>query len=384
MNLDNHQLRELTHLRQWLHQHPELSGMEFQTINRIESFLTENCPQFNLTRVAETGLLCEVNNSAEGLSILMRADIDALPIDDSIQQNYASVYPGIGHKCGHDGHTSILCGLAMMLSNNPLNNVNISLLFQPSEENGEGAKKVLADKEFQKNHFDFVYALHNIPVEPLGKVLVKQGAFTPAVVSVNLSITGKTSHAAEPWNGINPAIAFSDILNLTESLENQDRNSENFTLVTLVYATLGSKDYGISPGNAELHFTIRCQSSEGLKNLISDFEQGINKICKEKGLNCKFDYFQEFASTENTQKATEIIKHSAELLNFICEELKVPFSWGENFGLYTQTFKGAMFGIGAGESCAPLHNTAYNYPDDLTPLASKMFYTIIQNSTVHV
>jgi amidohydrolase len=350
----------------------------------VISFINENCPNAALTEVADTGLLVHFKGEQEGKSILLRGDIDALPIEDKINKPYVSEKNGIGHKCGHDGHTVIICGVAMYLNENPIDKGEVTLLFQPAEENGEGAQKVLKDIEAQNMHFDYVFALHNIPGEPLGKILHKSGAFTPAVISVAVKLEGRPAHAAEPWNGLNPSVVFPEILNLARSMENQDKDADDFTLFTPVYGTLGSQDYGISPGNAELHFTIRCKESELLHQRKDDFEKQVQKICDTKNVKCSFDYFQVFESNMNHPEAAAIIAKSATALNYEKKELKSPFPWGEDFGIFTQTFKGAMFGIGAGENCASLHNSDYDYPDELTPLAIDMFISILQNSQQHV
>lgn len=357
-----------------------MSGKEFHTVEKVKGFIKENCPNAELTDVADTGLLLTFKGKSQGKSILFRGDIDALPIEDKIDKSYVSENKGIAHKCGHDGHTVIICGVAMYLNEHPVEKGTVCLLFQPAEENGEGAKKVLKDLEAQKLQFDYVFALHNIPKEPLGKILFKSGPFTPAVISVSIIFEGKPAHAAEPWNGVNPSIVFADILNLAQSLENQNKDDDDFTLFTPVYGTLGSQDYGISPGNAELHFTIRCKESELLHQNKNNFEAQVKKICDSKNVSCSFDYFQVFESNENHPEAAAIIAKSANVLNYENEEIKSPFPWGEDFGIFTQTFKGAMFGVGAGEQCASLHNSDYDYPDELSPLAIDMFISILQNS----
>lgn len=384
MKINNQNIEKLMKLRHWLHQHPELSGKEFNTIEKVENFVKENCSNAVLTKVADTGLLLTYQGKNKGKSTLLRGDIDALPIEDKIDKLYVSKYKGVGHKCGHDGHTAIICGVAMYLNEHALETGTVSLLFQPAEENGEGAQKVLIDLRAQKRHFDNVFALHNIPGEPLGKILYKSGAFTPAVISVAVKLEGRPAHAAEPWNGLNPSVVFADILSLAQSMENQNKDAADFTLFTPVYGTLGSQDYGVSPGNAELHFTIRNKESKLLHQHKNHFETQVQKICEAKDVKCSFEYFQQFESNQNDPESVAIIAKSARDLNYQSKELKSPFPWGEDFGIFTQTFKGAMFGIGSGENCASLHNSDYDYPDALTPLAIDMFVTILQNSQHHV
>jgi len=378
--LHNTQIAQLIKLRHWLHQNPELSGQEYVTIQNISEFIRINCPKAEIMPVAKTGMVATFKGKAAGLHILLRGDIDALPIEDRIDEPYASKNAGVGHKCGHDGHAAILSGVAIYLENNPPEKGAVSLLFQPSEENGAGAKSVLAEMKSKNLHYDYAFALHNIPGEKTGTVLFKSGAFTPAVVSMAIQITGKQAHAAEPWNGLNPAVLFGDLLNLAKLMEHPSREDEQFALFTPVYGELGSKNYGISPGNAALHFTIRCNHSKLLEEKIQAFAEKALAICTSKGFQCQFDYFQAFASNNNDEKASLLIAKAANDLKYKFRELKTPFPWGEDFGLFTQTFKGAMFGIGAGTSCAALHHTDYNFPDDLIPYGVNMFVSIIHNA----
>ncbi len=375
----------LTELRQKLHQHAELSGAEFKTQQIIRGFLEQNCPSAAVTPIAETGLLVSFSTTESGPGLLFRSDIDALPILDRIDADYRSLQNGVGHKCGHDGHATILCGLALHLHEHPPEAARVSLLFQPAEETGEGAKRVLATLLQDQQLFDFVFALHNIPGEELGRVFCKVGPITTAVISMIITLEGRRAHAAEPWHAINPSLAIGNILAAAHSLEEQNKHSDNFAIVTPVYLRVGSPDYGISPADAELHFTLRCKESRLLDEKVNKFRTLVNDIAQQANLSVDYHYLQAFEPCINEQKAVAMIADAAAGAALSLTEMESSFSWGEDFGLFTQHFKGALFGIGAGETVAQLHDETYDFPDALIAPAVEMFKAILKSTaTYHV
>jgi len=240
------EINYLTNFRKKLHQFPELSGDEKQTAQAVVDELKGCNPSTIITKLGGHGVAAIFKGPLKGKTILFRAELDALPIQEVNTFEHISQYPGISHKCGHDGHATILIGLARMLKLNPLLKGEVILLFQPAEENGNGAKAVLSDEKFKSIKPDFVFALHNVPDYDKGVVIVKNNSFTPSVTSLKITLKGKTSHAAEPENGINPDVALQEIIVAIKGLADAHVDSETFTVVTTVYATLGSEDYGIS------------------------------------------------------------------------------------------------------------------------------------------
>lgn len=378
--LDQLQIGRLTELRHWLHRNPEIAGQEHGTIRKITDFVRQYCSRAELLPVAGTGLLLRFRGEEGGRRVLIRGDIDALPIDDLIHTDYVSASPGIGHKCGHDGHAVIICGLAMILNDNPPRRGEVGLLFQPAEENGEGALKVIEDFKKHKVAFDLVYALHNIPGQSLGRVLYRIGNFTPSVVSVAVSIMGLSSHAGEPWHGVNPAGVVAQIIAASSSLEKNNPADTDFLLFTPVFVKVGSKDYGISPGSGEIHYTIRSWKPDVLQEHCKLFENIVNDIALKSHVQCTFEYFQSFEANMNDPGAVATIIEAAGELDLPSTELSSPFTWGEDFGVFTHIYKGAMFGIGAGVDVPALHNYDYDFPDELTPIAIDVFYKIILKS----
>uniref|UniRef100_UPI003562A5E3 amidohydrolase n=1 Tax=Lutibacter sp. TaxID=1925666 RepID=UPI003562A5E3 len=265
--LDVEEINYLTNFRKKLHQFPELSGDEKQTAQAVIEELKRCNPTTIITKLGGHGVAAIFKGSLKGETILFRAELDALPIQEDNTFEHTSKYPGISHKCGHDGHATILIGLARILKLNPILKGEVILLFQPAEENGNGAKAVLEDEKFKSLKPDFVFSLHNVPDYDKGTIIIKNNSFTPSVTSLKITLKGKTAHAAEPENGINPDLALQEIIVAIKALADNNVDSETFSVVTTVYATLGSEDYGISADYAELHFTIRCWTAKQLKNL---------------------------------------------------------------------------------------------------------------------
>jgi amidohydrolase len=371
-------IQQLMQLRHSLHQHPELSGLEFRTAEKIIEFLKKYNPSEIIHPIGKTGVIAVFKGKNTGSKTLFRCELDALPIHEINEFDHKSSVEGISHKCGHDGHMAILCGVATLLSDATTFSGTIYLLFQPAEENGEGAKTVLKDALFQNIIPDFVFALHNLPGFPFGQIVVKNQTFSCAVNSMIIALSGKTSHAAEPENGINPALAISELVTAFNQKIQADLSKDSFCLITPVYINMGSKAYGVSAGYGEIHFTVRSNSNKNMDKIEADLVQLVTEIAETHQLLLEINWTQQFRANENNFEAVTFIKNAAKANHFKITEKETPFSWGEDFGLFTEHFAGAMFGLGSGENIPALHNPDYDFPDELIPFGAKMFYEIIK------
>jgi len=376
MGNSNHRLDSLTVLRRELHQYPELSGEEYETSQRIKVFLENYPPDELLSGIGTTGLLAIYNGLKKGKTILFRTELDALAISETNTFEHQSLREGVSHKCGHDGHMAIMCGLAVELSHNRPRKGKVALLFQPAEEDGSGAKKVFEDPNFQSLQPDFVFALHNLPGFTLGQIVVKEKTFSCSVNSIIIKLIGKTAHAGEPENGINPSLAIAEIISEFNKLIQSDIKKNNFCMITPIHIRMGRKAYGVSAGAGEIHFTVRSDSNSKMKLIESKLETLAKKIANKNQLKCQINWVQEFQANENNKLAVNHIRKAARLLDLTVIEKKTPFNWGEDFGLFTQNYPGAMFGIGAGEDSPALHNPDYDFPDEITNTAVSLFHQI--------
>ena len=371
-------IEQLITLRKELHQNPELSGLEFNTSKKIANFLQKYNPTEIIHPIAKTGIIAVFIGKTTGPKTLIRCELDALPIQEINGFEHKSKFECVSHKCGHDGHMAILCGVASLLSDAQTLNGTVYLLFQPAEEDGEGAKKILNDPIFETIKPDFAFALHNLPGFPMGQIVVKENTFSCAVNSMIITLSGKTSHAAEPENGVNPALAISEITNAFNQKIQSDISKDTFCLITPIYINMGSKAYGVSAGFGEIHFTIRSNSNKHMDRIEADLVKVATAIANKHKLIVEINWTQQFRANENNVEAVELIKNAAKRNNFDLVKKETPFSWGEDFGLFTEHFPGAMFGLGAGENRPALHNPDYDFPDALIPAGAKMFYEIIK------
>jgi len=376
MNAD---LQQLVTFRKELHAHPEVSGKERETAQRVLHLLEKCSPDSLLSGVGGHGIIATFDSGKEGPALLFRAELDALPIREVNTFGHRSKYDGVSHMCGHDGHATVLCGLAQELAAQRPKKGKVHLLFQPAEENGEGAKAMLADPKFEGIAPDMVFAFHNLPGYPLGTAVVRDGIFTAAVNSIIIHLKGKTAHAAEPEHGINPALAVADILKGSLHLAHNVPADKDMRVVTPVHVLLGDTSYGISAGEAAVHLTVRCWDDSNLRQLERDIEALSRSVSGEYGLQVSFEYTQSFHANCNHPEAASLVRRAAENHGIPLTERDFPFKWGEDFGLFTDRFKGCMFGIGSGENQPALHNPDYDWPDALTPVGIRIFHGVIKD-----
>ena len=369
-------MKELIQLRKKLHQYPEVSGNETETAKRILNFLSNYSPNQLITNIGGNGILAIYKGKETGKTILFRCELDALPITEMNSFDYKSVHEGVSHKCGHDGHMAILCGLAKTLHENPLEKGTVMLLFQPSEEDGNGAKSVLNDSKFDAINPDFAFALHNLPGYKKHQIVLKEGTFTCAVNSMIIQLEGKTAHAGEPENGINPALAIAEIITFFNSKINTNLASENYCLITPIHINMGEKAYGVSAGYGEVHFTMRSNSNKQMRVIEATLEQNVLEIAKKFNLKATIHWTQSFEANENNIEAVNYIRKAISELKLDTLEKELPFTFGEDFGLFTQKFKGAMLGLGSGENVPALHNPDFDFPDEIIETGVQLFHQI--------
>lgn len=368
-----YKMDDLSKIRKYLHQNPEVSGEESETASYIAHKLNDIGIRKVHQDFSQHSLLAEINGKEKGKTILFRCELDALPIKEENDFEYASNEEGVSHKCGHDGHMAIMIGLAKSLIENPPEYGKFLILFQSAEETGKGAKSVLDSNFLDKFNIDYAIALHNVPGYPLSSIICKEGVFTPSVESINIELIGRTSHAGEPDKGTNPSNAISEIINYFNSLHEPDMNKPNYFVVAPIHIKMGEEAYGTSAGHGNIGYTIRSTNFEYFKTQKSEIENKIGQITSRNDLEYKLTWLESFSANINNKKVVSMIKQSCDKLNLNYISRPTPFDWGEDFGLFTQHFDGAMFGIGSGENTQNLHDDRYDFPDEITPKAIQLF-----------
>jgi amidohydrolase len=376
LSLSRQEINELILFRQHLHQHPKISGEEAWTRNEIRAWLKSRT-SFKMKTVGKNGLLLKGKSSDSSKKILVRVDIDALPITEKNDHIlYRSEEVGAAHLCGHDGHATIGCGLALLM-NKESENTPADIIFQPAEETGQGAQWVLNDPEFNIDDYSYSISIHNLPGYDKNTVVLRKEFFTAAVDSLIFRFTGSTSHAAEPQFGRNPAEAIARLILESQQIM-KDYKERGFSVITPIFSRIGKKAYGTSPGYGETHFTLRAGKNKLLDKISDSLKQSAGALAKEYELDLSTDSTESFRAVKNNEHVVNLTEKAAQE-----KELKVVyrdelFSWGEDFGRFTEKIPGAMFGLGSGKDHPVLHSENYDFPDELIATGSELFYSVIK------
>lgn len=368
-------------LRQELHKYPEVSNKEYKTAERIEQFISSYAPS-EIINLSKTGKAFVFNGKKQGKTIVFRAELDALPIMENSTRSYSSVHKNVAHVCGHDGHMSILAGLAYKISKNPPKRGKAVLLFQPAEEVEQGAKDIVEDKKFKKLQPDYIFALHNIPGVSKHKIVLKKGCFTAASKGMTVKLYGKTSHAAEPEKGISPANAISLIIKKLDELTKEKTLFNDVILATVIHVQLGEISFGTSPGYAEIRITLRSFENNDMTLLTDHIEKIIHEISTNERLKNEIFYSEDFPATNNDIECLNYVEKSAKENQLEIETKKHPFKWSEDFGYYSQLYQTCLFGLGSGKSQPALHNQNYDFPDDIIETGINVFFNIYKRINV--
>jgi amidohydrolase len=380
MDLDqflSNSLDALASLRHKLHQHPEVAGQEYLTADRIGHFFS-NLKGFQVTSsIGGNGLWATYDSGREGTHTVFRAELDALPIADQSATPWASLNSGVGHQCGHDGHMTILCGLAEYLFKNPPTKGKVSFLFQPAEETGEGAAAMIADAKFANLRADRFIALHNIPGIPIGQITLRPHAICVASAGVEIKVKGRSSHAAEPEKGLNPWTVLKQLADFSLMMPSANVAFGQATKVTLAGMQLGDKRFGTSPGEGSLWLTLRSGDTNLLNSMISDLQQYSNALTLPLGYEIEYSVHDRFDTVYNEPGLSQQFATQADHLGFTVDIAQTPYSWSEDFGRFSSFAPTLFFGLGAGSSHPPLHAGIYDFPDELISAGIRALNIII-------
>ena len=364
--------------RHHIHANPELATIEKNTSDYVVAELKKIGVKKINQAFSMHSVLAEIDGIEAGPTLLFRCELDALPIQEDNDFAHRSQKAGVSHKCGHDGHAAAMFRFAQKLTQNPLKKGKILLLFQSAEEIGAGAKDVIKSGFLNQFKIDYAFAFHNLAGFKMGTIIAKQGLFTPCVESGVFELTGKTSHAAEPAKGINPALAIAEIINYFNTLNEPDKASNNFFLATPIHVEMGEKAYGTSAGKATIGYTFRSWDNDKFDAKKAQIEQKTKEITQKYQLSLNVNWLETFNANTNNVKAHQQIMNAAKAQKLEILEPKNPFEFGEDFGLFTKKYKGAMFGIGSGINQAPLHSSMFDFPDELIEIGASMFYQITE------
>jgi len=318
---------KLISIRKYLHQHPELSSQESQTRKYLINCFEKQCPSAQIHTLDSGGFVVHFKGSEAAASVMLRCELDALPIQETNSFEHRSALDGVSHKCGHDGHMTILYATGLELEKVAPKG-DVYLLFQPAEEIGEGAKATLEDEGFTPRFKpDYIFALHNVPGFQLHSIQVKKHNLTPAVISATVSFIGKTSHAAEPQNGLNPSYFASEIELFCKDKNNTYPNDPNFKIITPIFIHIGSTDFGVSSGTGSTGFTIRTHQNDEMEHLKEEFIAELDRLSKKYQIPYMLEWSHAFSAIENNAECVQLIEESARENELLVNLLNAPFPW---------------------------------------------------------
>lgn len=360
---------KLKNLRRELHRFPEVSSEEEETSAFITEILNELNPDELITGIGGYGILCvfKSKTSSAKKNILMRCELDALPIKDQKSVDYRSENEGFMHACGHDGHMAIMLGLAEHISQNHPDDLTVAFIFQPAEETGEGAERVVIDPKFKSFKADAVIALHNLPGFEEKMIVLREDTFACASEGLQVMLSGQSSHAAYSEQGVSPAAALSQIIDYVNIgfTDDPDFSENPFFKVVITYAKLGERAFGISPGMAELGITFRAEDDEVQKKLREKLHNRIKEIAGESGLDYKTKTVEPFPATINHNGLVKLAKEVASEQGREFVMADDPFPWSEDFGHFSAKLPSLLFGVGVGVNHEPLHSAKYDFNDNI-------------------
>jgi hippurate hydrolase len=371
-------------MRDWrhdIHRHPELAFEEHRTAARVAELLT----RFGLevyTSIGNTGVVGVLKKGNSDRAIGLRADMDALKIQEQNSFEHRSQIDGKMHACGHDGHTAMLLGAAQHLAAEGDFDGSVVFIFQPAEEHGDGARAMIADGLFERFPVDSVYAIHNFPSLAVGKFAVRAGSIMAAEDNFEIKINGLGCHAAMPHLGRDPIVIGAEIVTAMQSLVSRTMDPIDNAVVSFTeFVTNGTVN--VVPGEVILKGDTRSMTTAVQDHIEATMERIVGGICAAHGASYEFSYRRNFVPTVNTAAEAEI---AAAVARRVVGEANVvgdsrPVMTSEDFGYMLQARPGAYLLLGNGEEgvggCS-LHNPAYDFNDDILGIGADFWVELIE------
>lgn len=372
-------IAEAIRWRRDFHACPELGYQEQETSRRVAELLTSFGLQVH-SGLAGTGVVATLENGP-GPVIGLRADMDALPITEQGDVSYKSRNPGVMHACGHDGHSAMLLATAAHLAQTRRFRGTVHFVFQPAEENLGGARKMVEEGLFERFPMDAIYALHNWPGMPLGQVAINSGAMMASLDAFEITLTGKSCHAAMPERGADPIVAAAQLIMALQTIPSRRLSPQESTVVSITQI-VGGEAINVLPDKVVLRGTFRCLSNqvrERVRGLIESYVAAQPQVSDVEG---DISWYPGYPVTTNdpveAQKvrdvATALLGESAVSWN------GNPSMASEDFACMLEACPGAYFWIGTdGETASkPLHNAGYDFNDELIPHGVTLWTALVE------
>jgi len=366
-------------LRRDIHAHPELCFQEVRTADLVAAKLTEwGIPIHR--GLGTTGVVGIVKNGTSSRAIGLRADMDALPMQEFNTFDHASTHAGKMHACGHDGHTAMLLAAAQHFAKNRNFDGTVYLIFQPAEEGGGGAREMIKDGLFDKFPMDAVFGMHNWPGDQVGRFAVSAGPVMASSNEFKITIRGKGGHAALPHNGLDPVPIACQLVQSFQTIITRNKKPVDAGVISVTMIHAGEAT-NVIPDSCELQGTVRTFSFEVLDMIERRMKEISEHTCAAFGAICEFEFVRNYPPTINSaSEAAFAAKVMTDIVGAGNVTAQEPTMGAEDFAYMLQAKPGAYCFIANGDGShremghgggpCMLHNPSYDFNDDLIPLGA--------------
>jgi len=376
---------DMTGWRRDLHRHPELGLKETRTSGVVQRLLRDFGVDEVHAGLAGTGVVGVIRGlqPAGGArsAIGLRADMDALPIHEETGAEWASETPGVMHACGHDGHTAMLLGAARYLAETRNFAGTVYVIFQPAEENKGGGRMMVEQGLFEQFPMQQVYGMHNWPGVPAGVFKWRNGPIMAAVADIEITVTGRGAHGAQPHTGIDPIVVSAAIVQALQSIVSRNVEPALAGVVT-IGSIQGGQIYNVIPETVRMLGTARWFSpavgdllEAGIKRLSTHIAEGF-------GAQAEVLFKRTYSATVNDPAAMDLARHAAETVQGAAsvEHMDLPTMGGEDFSFMLNAKQGAyiMLGAGRGPGDAMVHHPKYDFNDAVLPVGASYWATLAE------
>ena len=366
--------------RQFIHSNPEL-GFE---CHETAAFVVKKLKEFGVEEIhegiAKSGIVAIINGKQPGRTIGLRADMDALPLQEVHDHSYKSRNVGKMHACGHDGHTTMLLGAARYLSETKNFSGSVALIFQPAEEGGGGGEIMVKEGIIDKFKIDEVYGIHNAPGIPLGTFVTNPGPAMAAADEFEIEIQGKGGHGANPEETVDPIVIAVQIAQSIQTISSRNLSALDPVVISITQIHSGTT-HNIIPNTAFINGTVRTLSKNNQKLVVDR----LSKICEGQSTafdgQAKLDYQYGYPPTVNHKKETEFAVEVAKEVSGVknVDGNAAPIMAAEDFSYMLEKCPGSYLHIGQGDG-PPVHNPEYDFNDDLSPIGASFYVKLVEKS----
>ncbi|MEG7967963.1 MULTISPECIES: M20 peptidase aminoacylase family protein [Bacillus cereus group] len=365
----------LISIRRNLHEHPELSYEEFETTKAIKNWLEEK----NITIIhsnLETGVIAEISGNSNGPLIAIRADIDALPIQEETNLPYASKIHGRMHACGHDFHTAAIIGAAYLLKEKESSlSGTVRFIFQPAEESSNGACKVIEAGHL--HGVQAIFGMHNKPDLPVGTIGIKDGPLMAGVDRFEIEIHGVGTHAAVPDAGVDPIVASSQIVMALQTIVSRNISSSHNAVVSVTNIHSGNM-WNVIPEKATLEGTVRTFQNETREKIPALMKRIIQGVSDALGVKTEFRFYAGPPAVHNDTSLTNLSTQVAETMNLNIVS-PTPSMAGEDFSFYQQEIPGSFVFMGT-SGTHEWHHPAFTVDERALPISAEYFALLAERA----